>query len=261
VIAPGTAVDGLSGAIGRVASARPVAALCVMAATVLLTTPLLRPPVRAPGPVGGGAFTSARLRRTVVRRPLGRIRSSSVVRPRTARPVPPDVVAAWCDDIGRACRGGSALGTAIIRSSPADRRLRRVVEDVALGLGRGRSLEDALAGTRTPTDRHTDLAIVVLSTVARAGGSAARPLERLAATLRLRSADGLDRAAQGAQARLSAKVLMAVPVAALALLLTVDPAVRGTVASPLGAVIVAGGAALAAVGWWWMTTIIDREAS
>ena len=74
--------------------------------------------------------------------------------------------------------------------------------------------------------------------------------------MRQRVSDELDRDAQSAQAKLSARVLTLVPLAVLALLLGTDADVRQVLTEPAGAATVGIGLALNAVGSWWMRRIV-----
>ena len=82
---------------------------------------------------------------------------------------------------------------------------------------------------------HLRLALVVIATAARLGGSPAAAIDRTAGTLRQRAVDADERNVHAAQARLSAHVLTAVPLAMLLLLLVTDDDVRVTATSTLGA--------------------------
>jgi tight adherence protein B len=81
------------------------------------------------------------------------------------------------------------------------------------------------------------------------------PLERFAATMRQHVSDDLERAAQSAQAKMSARVLTAVPVVMLAVLVATDADVRNVLAEARGGGVVAAGLMLNAAGAWWMRRI------
>ncbi len=231
----------------------------IATSAALATEGLCRPPTRRPtstddtndaavGTAGRDAGQVAASRPSVTHRFRRR-------RP----PASADDVAHWCDDLARQCRGGASVTTALTGTAPPSDPLRAVVGDIEHRTRRGAPLHVAIASAGRTDDPHLRLALDVLTVLARVGGPAARPLDRLAATLRLRSADQLDRAAQSAQARMSARVLTVVPLAALALLCALDPAVRSIVVSPIGAVLVGLGSALSCLGWWWATRIIDGQ--
>ena len=111
---------------------------------------------------------------------------------------------------------------------------------------------------RPPVDSgaHLGLAIIVITTAARLGGSPAPAIDRTAGTLRQRAVDADERTVHAAQARLSAHVLTAVPLAMLLLLLVTDDDVRATATSTLGATCIAVGLSLNAIGSTWMRRII-----
>ncbi len=87
------------------------------------------------------------------------------------------------------------------------------------------------------------------------GGQVAAVLDAAAATLRSRQAMRAEVAAHSAQARLSVRVLTALPVAVVALVAT-SASGRRSLTSPAGAVCLAVGGLLGAVGWWWMQRLI-----
>jgi tight adherence protein B len=183
---------------------------------------------------------------------------------RRHRAVMPDDAAAWCDELARRVRSGSTLHEALVAVEPGHPAVRRAVAPARLALDRGASVA---AITESATSRgeprarptgaeHVELVLSVAGACARVGSPAAEPLDRTAAALRLRAADRAERAAQGAQARMSAHVLTIVPAVALALLLVGDPRVRTAVLDPVGLACVVMGGALNGVGWWWMRRIV-----
>ena len=100
----------------------------------------------------------------------------------------------------------------------------------------------------------------MVGAAAHLGGSVSIPLERFAVVMRQRVSDELERSAQSAQAKLSARVLTMVPLAMLALLLVTDADVRRVVAAPAGAAVVGLGLALNTLGGWWMRRIVATSA-
>ena len=192
----------------------------------------------------------------------------AVHRSRLARREPsPGAIARWCDELSRRVRGGSSLVDAIVRTIPDDPRLAEVTDGIRLRLERGVNLDTALAAIDAPVGRrgnrrhravgvHLQLALSVIGAAATHGGHIAQVLDRVAAALRLRAADEHERAAQSAQARLSAHVLTALPVGFLVLLVLADRAVRDVIASPIGISMVALGGVLDALGWLWMRSIV-----
>lgn len=182
-----------------------------------------------------------------------------------ARPhhrVEPGDVAAWCDELSRALRHGSTLRSVIETTVPADPAVEHHTAPLRRRLDRGVNVGDAcdewsleLERTSAPgTDALHTLA-AVLSATASMGGNTAEPIDRFGMTMRQRASDHLERAANSAQARMSARVLTIVPLAMLAVLLATDGDVRGAVTSTTGLVVVTVGLALNAVGAWWMRRI------
>jgi tight adherence protein B len=175
---------------------------------------------------------------------------------RRTRRRPPSArdVAAWCDDIARHVRSGSALRDAVT-VLPRDPVCERATTPLRLAIDRGAALGDAI--TRVDNDGpHLRLAFGVISAASRIGGPAAASIDRTAMVLRQRAADLDERSTQAAQARLSAHVMTAMPLLMLASLIVTDDDVRSAVSSPIGTLCIGTGLALNAIGWWWMRRIV-----
>jgi tight adherence protein B len=176
----------------------------------------------------------------------------------------PEVVAAWCDDLARRVRSGDSLAAALRDAATADPALRVSTDGIRLALDRGAGVADAVSGRHrrfiegsVPGLQHLTLASSIIGVSATIGGSAAAPLERVAAALRLRAVDRDDRATQAAQARMSAHVLTVVPLLMLLALTTADADVRAAVVGGAGSACVALGLLLNACGWWWMRRLVE----
>ncbi|MEM9748852.1 MAG: type II secretion system F family protein [Actinomycetota bacterium] len=176
----------------------------------------------------------------------------------------PDAIAAWLDEVGRSLRRGESA-TAALSVTPRDPRLALDSVDLRRALARGvpvASATDAWSTERTTSSRGRDhtTALSVCSTVIAAatevGGSLAEPIDRLAAAMRERAELDRERSTQSAQARMSAVVLVCLPVVVLGVLLVADPEVRRLVMSPLGIAVVTSGLLLDAIGGWWMHRIV-----
>lgn len=189
------------------------------------------------------------------------------LRPGQSAPIPAAQVATWCDALSRRLRAGDALRTALVAEQPDHRALLTRTEPLRRALGHGVAVADAvgaLPGDASQTarrDPHLELLCSVIAATADFGGSAAAPIDRVGATLRLRSADGQERDAQSAQARLSAHVLTVVPLGLLALLAGTDGAVREFTTGGLGLAVIGSGLALNLSGWWWMKHVVTGDAS
>jgi tight adherence protein B len=203
------------------------------------------PVARRPGPTPAPA-TPARHRRSWRR----------VVHRRRPPPGPGDV-AAWCDDVARRVRAGDALAAAV-RDASGTGPMNVVAESIRRRLERGMPVDGAVAAVDDAGPAAT-LALEVVGVVATIGGSAAEPIERVAATLRQRVADLHERRAQTAQARLSATVMSILPVAALAVSVSVSAPVRSAVGSPPGLAAIGLGIALNGAGWCWMRRMIGSN--
>jgi Flp pilus assembly protein TadB len=109
-------------------------------------------------------------------------------------------------------------------------------------------------------DADADLAVVAQSVSAalELGGPVAATLHHGAALLRERAAQRSEAIAYSAQARLSAKVLTAVPLVFTAWSAATSATFRQAITSSTGLTAAVTGLACNAVGWWWMRRIINR---
>ena len=105
-----------------------------------------------------------------------------------------------------------------------------------------------------------DLAVVAqsVSTALELGGPVAATLHHGAALLRERAAQRAEAMAYSAQARLSAKVLTAVPLVFTVWSATTSATLRRAITGSTGLTAALAGLACNAVGWWWMRRIIAR---
>lgn len=177
------------------------------------------------------------------------------LRHRRRRPsIEPADLAAWCDALARALRGGATLHHALRIVTPPD-CVAGALAPVVLSLDRGAPVATALAGVDVGSP-HLDLVLVVLRAVAEHGGDAAEPIDRAASALRQRAALIGERRTQSAQARLSAIVMTFLPVVMLAVMIVSSGPVRAVLGSPVGVGAIAAGALLNLVGWSWMKRLI-----
>ncbi len=100
--------------------------------------------------------------------------------------------------------------------------------------------------------------VQVLGAAAELGGPVAATLDAGASLLRERVAAREEALAHSAQARLSARVLTAVPVAFAAWSAVGSGSFRAAVLTPAGTAAVALGGALNLAGWWWMRRVVAR---
>ena len=129
----------------------------------------------------------------------------------------------------------------------------------AARLARGGTVRDAL-GAVTSRDPDVVLAVHVLDLCALQGGNVSESLDRAAATLRERETARLEREAQSAQARLSARVLTVVPILFAAWTLATSPTVRAFTTTPAGVACAAAGFGANVTGWRWMRRAIRSSA-
>ena len=247
-------------------------ALAGAAVAIVVAALVERAGAGRPGPLGVDVDAVGRMARRVRSLPASLAR-----RPR----IEPMAVATWLDELARALRHGASLSDALGSVRPDDEAVRRASEPLRLALQRGAtasaacerwaaSLDGDLADERagapgTRAARPVGVGplrsvCTVLTAVAVLGGAAAAPLERAAATMRALASDRLERAAQSAQARLSARILTALPVGVLTLLVTTDADVRRAVTSPAGSAAVGAGLVLAALGAAWMRRVVVAHA-
>jgi Flp pilus assembly protein TadB len=206
--------------------------------------------VLAPRPVPRRAFFvdggSIRRRSRLPRLARGRPRSS----------IEPSVLAAWCDALARALRGGATLRHALSTVDPPA-SVAPHLAPALLALGRGASVAAALADVDARS-RDLDLVLVVMRACAEHGGGAAEPIDRAAAALRQRAALAGERRTNSAQARMSAVVMTCLPLAMLVLLALTSRSVRAAATSAVGLAVIGVGIMLNLAGWGWMRGLIAR---
>jgi Flp pilus assembly protein TadB len=195
-------------------------------------------------------------------RPARQLRSVATRCPtlRTGRRAQPvDDLPRFIDDISRRCSSGDSLSAAFVGASQQT-WCAQLFASALQSLTNGSTLTEALHNP--PTIRHDDVLLTwhVLKLCALHGGILNEPLDRAAATLRGRQAISHERAAQSAQARLSAKVLTIAPVAFAGWTALTTAAVRDFFASPAGLICVSAGALVNLTGWAWMNRIVSSTA-
>jgi len=172
-------------------------------------------------------------------------------RSRRGHAPPPDAWAQWLETVAANVRGGVGLSAAI---DAAHHHHHLTGSNIAPGAGL-RVLVDA-----HPDDPHEAVVTQVLTIAAALGGSVAATVQAGATVLRERAAIAAEAGAHAAQARLSARVLTAVPLVFAAWNLVTGDHYRRAVVSPVGAAAAGVGVALSVVGWRWMHRLVDRAA-
>ncbi len=160
-------------------------------------------------------------------------------------------------------RAGAAPGPAfgaLARSTPAP--LGDDLRAAAVEVEHGSPLADAVERWgHAAAGPDVRLAAAALALAARIGGSVARPVDRVASTLRERRELQAEVRALATQARASALVLTLAPGAFTALVSTVEPGVpRFLLGSSPGLACLAVGVALQAAGAAWSNRILRRVA-
>lgn len=171
---------------------------------------------------------------------------------RRARRVPPPTAERWAaflDVVSAEVRTGSSLGAAVHHA------IRRCSPHGAV-IHASTSLPVPTPSRPLPADE-----AVVVQAIAAAhelGGPVAPALDAASALLRERSAIRDEALAHAAQARLSARVLTAVPLVFLTWSLGTSASFRAAVFGTAGGLSVATGAVCNMAGWRWMQRIIRR---
>jgi tight adherence protein B len=168
------------------------------------------------------------------------------------------------DRIAAGLRAGQGMGPTIVSVAaavPAPLGLELCA--LALRLGRGERIAEALRGwAEAPASSEpVRLAAATLQLGVGAGGSVARAVDGVAATLRERQELAAEVRALATQARSSAGVLAVAPLGFTALTAMVEPAVlRFLLTTPAGLLCLLLGLGLQGLGAWWMARIV-REAT
>lgn len=171
----------------------------------------------------------------------------------------PGAVPDFLEDIARAVRSGATMRMAV--ASAATGSHPALADDAALVVGRldrGMTLEEALA--QWARERHEIHAVRVVAAAlplaADAGGAMARVVDGIADTIRSELDIQAEVRSLAAQARASAALIAALPVAFGALAGLLDPQTLAFLLEPgLGLGCLIAGLALDLVGFWWMHRI------
>lgn len=177
----------------------------------------------------------------------------------------------------------TARSTVSIHAVGADGDWATLLDAIAAGVRSGNSLRESYAGAcrRMPphgrafgpgtelhhipslvaSDPDETVALQTLSVASSLGGHTAAVLQSGAALLRERASVRAEAAAHAAQARLSARVLTAVPLLFATWGAVASPSFRQALLGPLGAAAALVGLGLNAVGWWWMRHIVRGAAT
>lgn len=163
--------------------------------------------------------------------------------------------------VGAVRSGGSLLeGVATAHSQPFERTVRRDLGLVLAEVDRGGSVVAALSGwaeRRDDRDLRTVAGVVAAATTT--GGPLAAALTRVAATIRERQAQDREVEALVGQARLSAMVLVVLPVGVLPLLDALGAVrIQDVLSDSLSRVAVGGGILLDLIGLMWMRRLVAR---
>lgn len=166
------------------------------------------------------------------------------------------------DAVARSLRSGGSLLQAVGEAAAAvpgavGADLARIERAARRGIPIVAALEDWAARRPLPTVR---LASAALCLGAELGGAQARAVEGIAATVRDRLAVAAELRALSTQARASAVVLVAAPIAFAAVAIVTDGRTAAFLRTPLGAAVLVAGLALDAAGALWMGAIVRGAA-
>lgn len=185
-------------------------------------------------------------------RPAARQPAPAVVdHPCQERPTPASTTA-WADlldTVARHVRGGFSLSVAFDQALATHPIAGQAVAP-------GQSFQRVLRATTRDPDEST--VVHSLAVAHSFGGAVSSGLQAAVSVLRERAAVRADIAVHSAQARLSARVLTAVPVVFASWSLVGSRSFRGAVATPAGAVAMLLGAVLNMAGWVWMRRTVAR---
>jgi len=165
------------------------------------------------------------------------------------------------DAVAAGLRGGLGLAAAVEGAAAVGPPLGPELAAVGREVHGGRTLDEALARWRSlHPDPSTALAGAALGVAASVGGPGARTVDGAAASLRDRLAAEAEADALATQAKASAALLTAAPLAFAALLATLDPAAgRFLLGSPVGWICMGAGLALDVAGAAWMAALVRRS--
>jgi tight adherence protein B len=170
-----------------------------------------------------------------------------------------DGVAGWLDAAARAARSGAILRLALVDAALAvrDEPVRLHLDPFVRELRRDEPIAVALDALVGPTGSPTALVRRALRLATTTGGPAAPMLDAVATTLHERAALAREVRALATQARASAVVMVAAPVAFGMVASGIDPQVGAFARSPVGLACVTAGLALDGVGAWWMRRVVQ----
>ena len=169
------------------------------------------------------------------------------------------------DSVARQLRAGGSLAQAIAATEPPGsapdlRRAWARLTDLIPLVGVTAALDEwasppASTAAGPAPSGSVRLTAASLSLAASTGGSPARAIDGVAATLRSRLVVADEVRALSSQARASAAVIGLAPLAFGSLAAASDDRTRDFLASPSGLVLLAVGLALDALGAWWMSRL------
>lgn len=164
------------------------------------------------------------------------------------------------DAVARQLRAGGSLAQAMAAVEPPPTAPALRASWARLGalvpvVGATAALDDWSSSTRDEGSRSIALAAAALALASTTGGSPARAVDGVAATLRSRLAVGDEIRALSSQARASAVVIALAPLVFGLVGGATDARSRAFLASPAGWSLLGAGLGLDALGTWWMARL------
>jgi tight adherence protein B len=164
-----------------------------------------------------------------------------------------------CEDISASLRSGASLRQAIAGAAErAPQPMGQLLGDIAERVDRGSGFAYELAHVAEKTGvQEVRLMAAAVTLGHELGGQRALALDRVAVVIRDRLGFADEVTTQATTARLSAQVMVLVPIGFCALSSLSDPRLAHTLFStPLGRACVAIGGGLDFIGWLWMRRIV-----
>jgi Flp pilus assembly protein TadB len=172
-------------------------------------------------------------------------------------------IADWCEALARRVRAGDTLALALSDVGCSE-ALEPLIANLRLRIHRGTDLVMACTAMMESLDPHarspeiTALreALGVIRVCALGSPHTAHSLDRLARHFRVRVAITEQIHAQTAAARLSARLLTALPLAAVGLTITISPSSAGVFTTSAGLICLVLSLGLNAAGWLWIRSLV-----
>ena len=177
-------------------------------------------------------------------------------------------VADWCEALARRVRAGDTLALSIVEV-PCGPSVSPAIAPLRLRIQRGTDLvtacTSAIDGHRSsdpsPGSRALREALGVIRVCSLGSPHTAHTLDRVAGHLRIRVALTAEVRSHTASARLSARLLTALPIVAVGLTVMISQDSARVFTTPAGLLCLSVSLGLNAVGWLWIRSLITAAES